>query len=220
MSKRFSLKQLKSPDAFFKSMLAFLIYLKNNVKALLSIAGVIILITVIVVLYNYIDGRKQEKARVAFYEVTKQMQSLDENDIKSAIALLESKLDEFGKTDAGAEATYLLAELYYGEKDWENAIKFYQKALAITKKKLMKDLITLGLAYSMENKGDNQGANNAFQSLLDNATVYPEVAELGFARTSAKLGEIEKAKMSYESVIMKYPDTEYARYANTAKGAL
>jgi TolA-binding protein len=50
--------------------------------------------------------------------------------------------------------------------------------------------------------------------------VYKPVAMLGIARSYKKLGEKNKAIAEYESVILSYPETDYARMASVAKSTL
>lgn len=220
MSKKLSIKDIKSPDKFFKSMLGFVGYLKHNVKLYLVLSSVVVVITVAVVLVNYIHDSREERARNEFYKVSKQIQTLNADDTASAIKLIENDLGKLGDTDTGMEATYMLGELYYSKNDWEAAGKYYEK-VAGKADGLIKELALLGLAYSKENKNDIKGALDTFNKLKDlKGSAYSAIAALGAGRCYQRLGDKSKALAAYEAVIITYPDTDYARQASTAKASL
>jgi len=220
MSKKLSIKDIKSPDKFFKSMLGFIGYLRHNVKLYLFLSGVVVAITVAVVLVNYIHDSREEKGRREFYKISKQIQTLNTDDTASAIKIIEDNLDKLGNTGAGMEATYMLGELYYSKNNWDVAAKYYEK---ITSKGdgLIKELALIGLAYSKENKNDIKGALETFNKIKDlKVSVYSAIAALGTGRCYQRLGDKAKALAAYEAIIIAYPDTDYARQASTAKASL
>ena len=210
MSHKLSIKDIKSPDKFFKSMLGFVKYLRHNVKLYLIFSSIVVVITAAFSLFTYVHDTKQENARKEFYKIAKEIQKLNTNDPSSAIKIVEGSINKLGNTTTGMEATYMLGELYYSKKDWDSAIKNYEKVLN-KGEGLVKELATLGLAYSKENKADFNGALDAFNKIKDNKIgTYTAVAALGAARCYQKLGDKSKALAIYESVIIAYPDTDYA----------
>ena len=220
MSKKFSIKEMKSPDKFFKSMVSFVGYLKHNVKLYLILSSVVVAITAAVAIVNYVNDTRQEKAKAEFYRVSKQIQMLNTNDVTVPIKLIEDVLGKLGNTDAGMEASYMLAELYYNNKNWDTAIKYYEKVSG-NAKGLLNELSLLGLAYSKESKGDTQGALDAFNKVKDiKSSAYSPIAAMGTGRCFQKLGDKSKAIAAYEAIIIAYPDTDYAKQASTAKASL
>jgi len=220
MSKKFSIKDIKSPDKFFKAMLTFIGYLRHNVKMYLAISGAIIAITAIVVVIKSINGSREEKARRTLYELTVKLQDVGVKTPDEVIKTVTPVLDKLGNTNAGLEARYMVSEMYYEKGDWDNAVKNYN---VVIKKGdgLIKELAMLGVAYSIENKGDVQGALANYLKLKDmNPSVYKAVAMLGIGRCYQKLGDKNKALSSYETIIISYPDTDYARLASAAKTGL
>ena len=217
MNKKFSIKDIKSPDKFFKGMLTFVGYLKHNVKLYLVLSAVIVVITAVVVVINSVGNSREEKARRMLYELTSKLQDTDARTPETFIKTLEPVLEKLGHTNAGLEAHYLVAEAYYEKGEWDNAAKGY--SFVIKKGKgLIKELATMGIAYSMENKGDVKGALENYLKLKDmDPSVYKAVAMLGVGRCYQKLGDKNKALSSYETVIISYPDTDYARLASSAK---
>jgi len=201
-------------------MLGFVKYLRHNVKLYLILSAVVVAITAAFSIFNYVHDTRQENARREFYKMAKQIQKLSAGDDSLVIKTVEDSLSKLGDTDAGMEATYMLGELYYSKKEWDPAIKNYEKVLD-KGKGLLKELATLGIAYAKENKADYSGAVEAFGKIKDNKeSSYSAVAALGAGRCYQKLGDKSRALATYESVIMANPDTDYARQASTAKASL
>jgi len=220
MYKKLSIKDIKSPDKFFKSMLGFVGYLRHNVKLYLTLSAIVVVITAAVSVINYVNDSREEKARKELYRISKEIQSLNTNDPNSVIKILEGSLDKLGNTGTGMEANYMVGELYYNKKEWTSAVKYYEKA-ANKGSGLIKELAILGLAYSKENMSDVKGALEMFTKLKNTkASAYAAVAELGVGRCYQKLGDKSKALAAYEAMIIAYPDTDYARQASTAKATL
>jgi len=220
MSNKLSIKDIKSPDKFFRSMLSFVKYLRHNVKLYLILSAIVVGITAAITIFNYIHDTRQENARKEFYKIAKQIQTLNTNDPSSVIKIIEENMSKLGNTDAGMEASYMLGELYYNKKEWDSAIKNYERVLDKSNG-LVKELAILGLAYSKENKSDYKGALEAFNKIKDNKeSSYSAVASLGAGRCYQNLGDKSNALATYEAIIIAYPDTDYARQASTAKASL
>lgn len=220
MSHKLSLKDIKSPDKFFKSLVTLVKYLRHNVKLYLTLSAIVVAITAAISIVNYIHDSRQENARKEFYKMALEIQKLNTNDVNSVIKILEGNINKLGNTDAGMEATYMLGELYYNQKDWDSAMKNYEKVID-KGDGLIKELATLGLAYTKENKADFKGALDAFNIVRDIKTSsYSAVAAIGAGRCYQKLGDKSKALAAYEAIIIAYPDTDYARQASTAKASL
>ena len=220
MSNKLSIKDIKSPDKFFKSMLNFVKYLRHNVKLYLILSSIVVAITAAITIVDYVQETRQDNARKEFYKIAKQIRTLNTSDTSSAIKIIEDGVGKLGNTDAGMEASYMLGDLYYNKKEWDSAIKNYQKV--VTKGNgLMKELATLGIAYSKENKADLNGALESFNKIKDNkVSSYSAIAALGAGRCYQKLGDKSKALAAYEAILIAYPDTDYARQASTAKASL
>lgn len=220
MSKKFSVKQLKSPDQFFKAMLKFVNYLRSNVKAYLVFSAVVVTITAAYVVVNHISDKREEQARTDFFKLNTSIRAMNSSNPDDYIKVLESALDKLGSTTAGMEARYMIAELYYGKKDWDKSITYYNY-IADNADGLLKELAVMGNAYALENKGDIKGALKRFEDLKElTPSVYKAVSLLGMGRCYKKLGNKNDALSVYESVIVSYPDTDYARMASVEKAEL
>jgi tetratricopeptide (TPR) repeat protein len=217
MKNKMTSKRLKAPDKLLKTMLEFVGYLKHNVKLYLSLAAVIVLITAVVVTVNHFTTAREESARKELYALGQKIQTVNPDKPEEVTKMIEDVLPKLGSTKARFEAQYMLAEIYYNTKNWDKAISNYD-AVVKKGKGLVKELSLLGTAYSKENKNDVKGALEAFTKLKEtDGSIYKAVAMLGVARCYQKLGDKNGALAAYESVIIAYPDTDFARLASAAK---
>lgn len=211
---------MKSPDMFKKTMLKFLSYLKHNVKLYLSVGIAIIVITAISVTINHLQSKREEKARVKLYELAQKVEIIGSENIQGTISLIEETIPELGNTNAANEARYILAEIYYSNEEWESAAHYYG-LVARNSRGIFRDLSLLGKAYSLENDGKLDEALVTFLNLKDKGgDVYKPVAMLGAGRSYQKMGRNDDALLEYESLILLYPESEYARMASVAKTKL
>lgn len=220
MKKKLSIKKIKSPDQFLKAMYKVLANLKHNIKLYLIIGLAVVLVTAIVVLVDSLNNRREERARGQLYELSKRVELLDENQRDVAVKLIEEEIPRLGLTKAWLEARYILAEVYYNTGEWSKAITNYN-FVAKRANGLFKDLSLLGTSYAKENSGDVQAALESFIKLKEKASaVYKPVAMLGIGRCYKKLGDKNQAMAEYESIILSYPESDYARTASVAKNSL
>ena len=220
MTRKLSIKKMKSPDQFLKAMLKVFANLKHNIKLYLIIAIGVILVTAVVVLVDGLNNRREERARVQLYELSKRVGSLEEVQRDAAIKMIEEEIPRLGLTKAGLEARYILAEIYYNTGDWGKAITNYDFVVK-RGKGLFKDLSLLGSSYAKEKSGDTQAALDSFVKLKEKSSeAYKPLAMLGIGRCYKKLGDKNQAMAEYESVILSYPETDYARMASVAKSNL
>ncbi|MFH1223665.1 MAG: tetratricopeptide repeat protein [Pseudomonadota bacterium] len=220
MSDRLSIKDIRSPDKFFKAMLSVVGYLRHNVKVYLIASAAVVLIVGVMVAIDHMNQSREEKARQTLYELTLRMQETGLQGPDDVIKVIQPVLEKLGNTNAGIQARYLLAGKYYEKNDWDNAVKNYG-AVIDKSRGLIKELSLIGSAYSKENKGDINGALGDYSKVKDiDASSYKPVAMLGMGRCYQKLGDKNKALSSYETVVISYPDTDYARIASVAKTSL
>lgn len=215
-----SLKDLKSPDKFFRALVAFTGYLKNNVKLLLTIAGTIIIATTLVVIYGSVREKRENTAFSELYDAENRIEKIEKNRTEEEIKIYKGVLDKLADTRAAVEARYRLAEAYYKSQKWDEAIEQY-RFVADHSGNIFKALALMGLGYSYEMKKDYKSAIGEFTRLNEyKESVYKSVAMLGIARCHRLSGENDKALAMYDSILISYPDTDAARMAQIAKSGI
>jgi TolA-binding protein len=217
--KGLSAKQLKSPDEFFKSIVAFLRYVKGNAKLILATGIAVVVIAAILVSFNYWGNKKSEQSWNSLYEAENKIKNM-ETSAKNDDEIIKIYKDTLPKLKTDSSKAYMMikiAERYYAKKDWTNASESYNNAVSIDQG-LLKQMALFGLASSKEMKGDVKSAISDFSKISsDELSVYRPLAMLGLARCYVKAGNKAKAQESYDNIIIAFPETDYARIASTAK---
>lgn len=217
--KGLSAKQLKSPDEFFKSFIAFLRYVKGNAKLIISLGVVIILCAAGYVTFEYFSEKSANESWNVVFDAENKLKN-SEASAKNDDEALKVYKETLNKVKTDSSKSYLMlkmADRYYSKKEWDNASEYYGKVVD-KDNGLLKQLALLGFASSKEMKGDVNAALEKYLKLSsDEMSVYRPMAMLGLARCYAKSGNKAKAQESYDNVIIAFPETDYARIASTSK---
>ncbi|MCC7298462.1 MAG: tetratricopeptide repeat protein [Bacteroidia bacterium] len=141
-----------------------------------------------------------------------------ENDRNAQIHLRVLTVDDWYNPDTNvnnvAKDHYETAETHFAKEEYDEAIKFYKKALA-KQPNYKAALVHLGDCYYMQKKYDK-----AIEYFKDAATKYPKLLEPQKFLTDAYLhnGDDEDAVDAAAKGIMVYPDNDmFERYATATK---
>ena len=218
-----SKKELKAPDYIYRALATFYRSLRENFKAIILIAICVVVATAVITAVNYFTSKKEQVASAELFKALKSTQTADgEVDNNKVVETLNTLLAKLGtSTVAFVEANYRIAEAYYKLEKYDDAVKSYDVVIA-KNNKIYKTLAFMGKAYSQENKGDFTSAIDSFTQVtkVKEDVVYKAVAMLSIGRCYKKLGQKDKAMEAYDSVIIAYPDTDYARTASAGKSEL
>jgi outer membrane protein assembly factor BamD (BamD/ComL family) len=136
--------------------------------------------------------------------------------LDAGTAALETVRDRHGNSSAGREATYVLANAYYQQGEFEKARQTFEDFL---KKPLyddlMKDGARLGIAACKESAGDMAGAVADYRALWENSTSAGTRLQAGLsaARLAEAQGDVPFARSIYEQIAERYPDAPEAEDA-------
>jgi len=138
--------------------------------------------------------------------------------VEAGAAALEQVRADHGRSEAGREATYVLANAYFEMGEWAKSEQAYRDFLA---KPLHDDLIRdgalLGIAACKRESGDLAGAADQNRQIWEDGTTAGTRidAALAAARIARELGQPDEARRLYESVIESFPgapEVERARF--------
>jgi tol-pal system protein YbgF len=109
--------------------------------------------------------------RGALYNLARQ--KLDAGQTAQARGLFQDFLNRFPKDELAANAQYWLAESYYGEKKWNDAIVEFQKVLKEHKgsDKVPDALLKIGMSF--QSQGDCQNALLFYEEVLQSHKTAP-----------------------------------------------
>jgi tetratricopeptide (TPR) repeat protein len=124
-------------------------------------------------------------------------------------------IDKYGSTGAGKAALLNYADLSYLAKDYDEAIKSYEKAFTeFGEKPEFRNLVLNGLAYSYEEKQDTDNAVKYFDMIVsDNSSLMKDQALFNLAQIYEKQGKADKAKEAYQKIVSEYPNSMYSQLA-------
>ncbi len=208
-------------------------FIGRNSKAILAIgiALVVIIIALCVALVVVQDSTNRKFDAMASLE--KDYQSLialdsssDEYASSSAAfqqaaesLIADSGLDEY----PGAKAMYLLADLAYGEQDYQAAADYYAQIAAAQGATYLASLCNMNEAACYENLGDQEAALQLYRHVVDtygDSGVFAPKAMFSIGRIYDAQGNADLAQAEFETLTGLYlvPEnggtpSEYARMA-------
>ncbi len=156
---------------------------------------------------------KQEEAEAKFARAVLDYQSGD-----NQVALLgfDQLLNEYGSTDVAEQATYLLGKIHLANKNYEDAIRYFEIYLGrYQDDPLNRAAVQAGIASAQEDLGNYAEAAQAFAAA---AEIYPDgplVAdyEFGAVRNYLNVGDMEAAEAHYNAITEKHADTDAGKSA-------
>ncbi len=234
-----SRKQIKKPDEFVTTTERILKWLGERKPLVYGVISGLVLIILLVNLtaYSLRNRRLQAEFLLARAFSVLKTPLIDELTVdqiikgtksyatseerrQDAIEKFKEVVSRFGASEQGLEARFHLGTLYLEQKDWENAIYWFNDFLEKLSKReraqttAFKLTAYLGLAKAYYGKGEYEQALKYYQKVLESKdkTYLPE-ANLGLARTLIKLKKTEEAKKKLKKILDDYPDSIYARLA-------
>jgi TolA-binding protein len=178
-------------------------------------AGILGLLLIIFAISWYISDRAahQAEAEAKFARAVLDYQSGD-----NQVALLgfDQLLNEYGSTDVAQQATYLLGNIHLSNKNYEDAIRYFEIYLErYPDDPLNRAAAQAGIATAQEDMGNYAEAAEAYAAA---AEMDPDGAlaadyELGAIRNYLNAGDVEAAESHYEVVREKYANTNAGRSA-------
>jgi tetratricopeptide (TPR) repeat protein len=191
-------------------------YLANNVRLLLSIAGGVVAVVLIVV---FIIFSRKESAAKASAQLGAIMQLYDSGSFQAAIDGIPARgliglkqiAEEHGSTEPGEIAKYYLGNAYFYLKDYDNALKYFEDYGG--NNYLIRASVQAGIASVYEAKKQYAEAGKYFEraAALAFGNALPPEYLLNAARDYALAGEKEKALELYKKIKQNFANSSQAR---------
>jgi len=207
---------VKGEDIFFKITKKIEQFFLKNIKIILLSISTIIIILAAYFSVNYFIMKKEDQAEDAFgkvYLVYREIMNLeteDEDEIKQKLLSLNEDfkivINKYPKSAAASKSAYFIGNTFYGSKEYENALVYYQKGSMIKTKYYNALLCLQGEASSYEQIGKYEKAEEVYKNIVDNyenSFVIPAV-RFNLGQIYEKLNKIEAAKEEYSIIISEY----------------
>lgn len=203
--KRLTRKQIKQ-DKFIITVMKVLRYVQRNAKWV--VIGVVALLVVVLALAVTRQQKKSREIRSIEALGGAQMAKWAGQD-EEALKLYQQITEEFGGTKSAGEAWVALGNLYFEQKQWEQAENAFKRYL----KKYNDDPILTytawsGIAACLEEQGRYQQAAEKYQSFADqnHDSAWAAPALYNASRCFRLAGQLPQAKMALQRIIDSYPD--------------
>jgi tetratricopeptide (TPR) repeat protein len=197
-------------DKFIKFIMDSKSYLDENYSKILAYAGIVAAVIIIFLLLKYINAEKREKASgilgIAQIEY-------NEGNYSKAAQRLKILLDEYSSTAEADQGRFLLANIYYQQKRYAEAMPIYHEFVdSFSGSDIVLASAQAGLAACYEAQEDYVTAGNWYLEAANTAGDFSEADHYRYlAGLSYKnAGAPELAIQQFEKLI---PDSQMARDA-------
>lgn len=173
---RFSRKQLKQPDEFISTSERMIEYCSQNRGTLVAIALVILVVVggSRFVVYNRQSNELRMENLLDAMKKVKGPTSRENSEL--APEKLKEYLDQFKEGPHKQRANLLLADAYYQNRQFKEAIELYGEILqGYQTGDLNYQLAQMGLGYSLENEKEYEKAREIYKSIIDQEGSLPLV---------------------------------------------
>lgn len=178
-------------------------------------AGVLGLLLIIFAVSWYINDRAAHQAE-AEAKFARAVMDYQAGDNQVALLGFDQLLNEYGSTDVAEQATYLLGNIHLSNKNYEDAIHYFEIYLERYPDDLLnRAAAQAGIAAAQEDLGNYAEAAEAFAKASEMHPEGPLAAdyELGALRNFLNVGDLEAAEAHYNTIAEKYADTNPGRSA-------
>ena len=197
-------------DKLVTTALKFSEYIQRHSKEfLIAGAGVVVVVLIVLFVISSNKSRNQKAAEL----LGKARVELESGEFQAATMGLQSILRSYAGTRAAQEALYLLGNSHYYSRDYDQALRHFQDYVSKYSKA---DPLLLSGAYSgigdcyMQQEVYDRAAEfylKAAEKNLDDFII--PIYLLSAARAYSYANQLDKAKETYERIILKYPNSKY-----------
>jgi outer membrane protein assembly factor BamD (BamD/ComL family) len=179
---------------------------------IIGIAAVILIAVAIVYYFNSQAARQQEAAQRLSRAI------LDYRAGNSEVALLDLNeiLNDYAGSEIADHATFLLAKMNYDAHNYPEALRYYEMYVNQYKDNPLRRASAMGgIAACYENQRSIHESAKRFAAAIE---AYPDSPLEADYRMSALrnfliAGDVEAARIQYEAILEKYPNTELEKRA-------
>jgi TolA-binding protein len=214
--KKITKKQMKE-DKLVSTVFKTSEYIQKNPKPFYIGGTAVAVVFIAVILYMWNIDKKNTEA--AGYLARAQI-SYDSGLANNAVIDLKTVVDNYSSTDAAAAACFNLSNIYFDNKNYQEALPYFIRMIEDFPGDNMKTAAAAaGAAACHEQLGDRQEAGRYYQMAAEH---YPDDMWapgylLSAGRNYEAAGDLESAKQVYNVIIENY---DRSRELNTAKRSL
>lgn len=208
-------KELREPDEFITWTSRMLEYVLRHKVKIAGAVGAILLIISAFSLFVYSSNQKEEKAFVAYHELTRRYESLlGNNDAQKAFRTIrndfESFLQDYSKTVAGSMAAVRFGSICFDGGAYDQAVKWDTIALDAFMTDDYENILLSALGHAYIGQKDYARAVSVFERITANDHPLMQAEAFYLLGVLYELTDRrEKSTEAYKTVVSKYPDSMF-----------
>lgn len=208
--KRRITKHMMKEDKLVTTTFRVTQWVQKNSQKILMVAGAAAAVAVVIFIFFSVRAQRNEKANQLLSQATLDFRG---GNLDRTVSNLQTVASRYGNTRAGPQATFLLGNIYFHNRQFDQAISMFEK---LAKKAVDDPLFTtsslfgIGQCY-LEKKEYNQAGDffyRAFESSPQGVLAANSLLSAGFSYYRAK--DFEKAKSAYQKVVELFPQSPEA----------
>ena len=196
---KYTQKELKQPDKFSTFIINLADTAVNSFNKILYALGSLVLILIIIFAFTSYQNKQRELAGTQF---KKAISLYNKGSAKEALAGFADLISEHPNQQAAKLAIYYSGTIYYDSEQYENSIDEMTRYLnSSPKNKLLEDSANLTIALSHYNMQRWENAVKFLTRIKDPNSPYERQAKINLGLSYEKLGQHQKAREIYKSVL-------------------
>jgi tetratricopeptide (TPR) repeat protein len=203
-------KDVTEPDEFISTTSRATVYVRNNYRVLIPVAGAVLVLVLITVIWSYYRAGRERSARevfnqaVALYQTEGRGKAEQPSDqtYREALTRFTALADSYGSTTAGMAALFYLGESSYHLRDYDKAIEYYNRFISRSRPgSYLRCFAYEGLGYCYEEKQDYAKAVDFYKrALAEPSPAVPDLLYGAVARCYDALNDKANALEYYKKI--------------------
>jgi len=216
------MKHIEKEDKFLKTVEKITKAYYQNPKRFIGIAAAVVVGIVLIILFITRSGPKTSpEASLLFLEG---LGRYTQNDTLGAEDIFRRLATKHFSTLEGQKAVFYLANLYYRERRFDEALKYFQKFYKSysNRKSFLVPAALMGIGDCHVEMRDYRKAAEIYEEMFKKYKDYPltPFALLNAARCYKELGMADKEEEMYKKIVENYPQHPLIEEAEAGLGAL
>jgi len=195
-------------DKFVETMLEAKVYLEENYKHVFTIVTVVFVVILAIMGYVYIQEQETTEAQTLFGKAQMEYQNFDYTKAKR---LLIELADNYSGTEPGKQGILFLANIYYQEKNIEQAKQYYDTFLdEYSGSGILLSSGYAGYAACLETESQYMEAAQYYEKANKAAPQFVEASNYLYlaGKNYLTAEENEKARKIFNRIQEDYPDSK------------
>ena len=184
-------------------------FLDNWQFYIIGIVGIVLVIAAV----SYYVSSQAAKEEESAYKFARALLDYRNGNNQIAVLSLNQIVDDYGGTTVAREATFMLGQINFGNKNYEEAIRFFERySQKYSEDEYYLAAALAGIAASYENQGNYIEAGQKF---ADACQAFPDGPlygdyKLGAVRNFVLANDLEKAQTHLDILLDKFKGTALA----------